>query len=110
MHPNEFRLHYATKSGLTILEPFPMLQEKCVASQEFAPPERTTLAKEMVGRFGPEGKRMASGFIGNEVPRKGLRVRVPCPPLSGQLLEHLTAQVIESRLGGSPANQTAVAW
>ncbi len=27
-----------------------------------------------------EGKRMASGFIGNEVPRKGLRVRVPCPP------------------------------
>ncbi len=24
---------------------------------------------------------MASGFIGNEVPRKGLRVRVPCPPL-----------------------------
>ena len=28
-----------------------------------------------------EGKRMASGFIGNEVPRKGLRVRVPCPPL-----------------------------
>jgi hypothetical protein len=26
------------------------------------------------------------------------------------LLEHLTAQVIESRLGGSPANQTAVAW
>ncbi len=23
---------------------------------------------------------MASGFIGNEVPRKGLRVRVPCPP------------------------------
>ena len=27
-----------------------------------------------------EGKRMASGFIGNEVPRKGLRVRAPCPP------------------------------
>lgn len=24
---------------------------------------------------------MASGFIGNEVPRKGLRVRIPCPPL-----------------------------
>jgi hypothetical protein len=24
---------------------------------------------------------MASGFIGNEVPRKGLRVRAPCPPL-----------------------------
>ena len=24
---------------------------------------------------------MVSGFIGNEVPRKGLRVRVPCPPL-----------------------------
>ena len=23
---------------------------------------------------------MVSGFIGNEVPRKGLRVRVPCPP------------------------------
>lgn len=28
-----------------------------------------------------EGKRMVSGFIGNEVPRKGLRVRFPCPPL-----------------------------
>lgn len=26
---------------------------------------------------------MASGFIGNEVPRMGLRVRVPCPPLLG---------------------------
>ena len=24
---------------------------------------------------------MASGIIGNDVPRKGLRVRVPCPPL-----------------------------
>ena len=24
---------------------------------------------------------MVSGFIGNEVPRKGLRVRFPCPPL-----------------------------
>jgi len=24
---------------------------------------------------------MASGFIGNEVPRKGLRVRIPCLPL-----------------------------
>lgn len=24
---------------------------------------------------------MVSSFIGNEVPRKGLRVRVPCPPL-----------------------------
>ncbi len=23
---------------------------------------------------------MASGIIGNDVPRKGLRVRVPCPP------------------------------
>ena len=29
----------------------------------------------------PEGKRMASGHTGNVVPRKGLRVRVPCPPL-----------------------------
>ena len=28
---------------------------------------------------------MASGHIGNVVPRKGLRVRVPCPPLSGTL-------------------------
>ena len=28
---------------------------------------------------------MASGFIGNEVPRKGLRVRVPCPPLTKSL-------------------------
>ncbi len=23
---------------------------------------------------------MVSGLIGNEVPRKGLRVRAPCPP------------------------------
>ena len=28
-----------------------------------------------------EGKRMASGDTGNVVPRKGLWVRVPCPPL-----------------------------
>ena len=28
---------------------------------------------------------MASGLIGNEVPRKGLRVRIPCPPLHGQV-------------------------
>ena len=25
---------------------------------------------------------MASGHTGNVVPRKGLRVRIPCPPLS----------------------------
>lgn len=25
---------------------------------------------------------MASGHIGNVMPRKGLRVRLPCPPLS----------------------------
>ncbi|MEK0425207.1 MAG: hypothetical protein RJB11_1298, partial [Planctomycetota bacterium] len=24
---------------------------------------------------------MVSGIIGNDVPRKGLRVRSPCPPL-----------------------------
>ncbi len=35
--------------------------------------------------YGLEGMRMASGFIGNEVPRKGLRVRVPCPPLKSHL-------------------------
>jgi hypothetical protein len=29
----------------------------------------------------PEGKRMASSLIGIQVPRKGLWVRVPCPPL-----------------------------
>lgn len=28
---------------------------------------------------------MVSGLIGNEVPRKGLRVRAPCPPLSTRL-------------------------
>ncbi len=27
---------------------------------------------------------MVSSFIGNEVPRKGLRVRIPCPPLLGK--------------------------
>ena len=26
---------------------------------------------------------MASGLIGNEVPLTGLRVRLPCPPLTG---------------------------
>ncbi len=35
----------------------------------------------MAGFEDSEGKRMASGIIGNDVPRKGLRVRVPCPPL-----------------------------
>ena len=35
-----------------------------------------------VGRF-EEGKRMVSGLIGNEVPFTGLRVRLPCPPLTG---------------------------
>lgn len=28
---------------------------------------------------------MASGIIGNDVPRKGLRVRVPCPPLQSSV-------------------------
>ncbi len=32
---------------------------------------------------------MASGFIGNEVPRKGLRVRIPCPPLMTCELESM---------------------
>jgi hypothetical protein len=34
----------------------------------------------------PEGKRMVSGLTRNQVPRKGLRVRIPCPPLElGQI-------------------------
>ncbi len=37
-----------------------------------------------------EGKRMASGIIGNDVPRKGLRVRVPCLPLGGKFEPPLT--------------------
>ena len=37
--------------------------------------------REKTCGFGPEGKRMASGHTGNVVPRKGLRVRIPCPPL-----------------------------
>ncbi len=28
-----------------------------------------------------EGMRMASGLFGVQVPRQGLRVRIPCPPL-----------------------------
>lgn len=32
---------------------------------------------------------MVSGLIGNEVPRKGLRVRAPCPPLEPALLERV---------------------
>ena len=31
-----------------------------------------------------EGMRMVSGLIGDEVPRMGLRVRVPCPPLTDE--------------------------
>ena len=33
---------------------------------------------------------MVSGIIGNDVPRKGLRVRVPCPPPTGccTLVQH----------------------
>lgn len=29
-----------------------------------------------------DSKRMASGIIGNDVPRKGLRVRISCYPLN----------------------------
>ena len=36
---------------------------------------------------GLEGKRMASGHTGNVVPRKGLRVRISCPPLRKDLLD-----------------------
>lgn len=32
---------------------------------------------------------MVSGLIGNEVPRKGLRVRAPCPPLKPVLYERV---------------------
>ncbi len=32
---------------------------------------------------------MVSGLIGNEVPRKGLRVRAPCPPLKPVLCERV---------------------
>lgn len=32
---------------------------------------------------------MVSGLIGNEVPRKGLRVRAPCPPLKPVLFERV---------------------
>ena len=32
---------------------------------------------------------MASGLIGNEVSRMGLRVRVPCPPLLSQFTESI---------------------
>ncbi len=42
-----------------------------------------------------EGKRMASGHTGNVVPRKGLRVRVPCPPLfDGNELRHSSAECL----------------
>ena len=40
-----------------------------------------------MGPIPKEGKRMVSGFIGNEVPRKGLRVRVSCPPLFSPMLQ-----------------------
>ena len=40
-----------------------------------------------MGPIPKEGKRMVSGFIGNEVPRKGLRVRVSCPPLFLRMLQ-----------------------
>jgi hypothetical protein len=35
----------------------------------------------VTGLWHPEGKRMASGLIGIQVPGNRLRVRVPCPPL-----------------------------
>ena len=34
-------------------------------------------------KHGREGTRMASSLTRNQVPRKGLRVRVPCPPRGG---------------------------
>lgn len=37
---------------------------------------------------------MASGFIGNEVPRKGLRVRAPCPPLRNHRAHFRATRVI----------------
>jgi hypothetical protein len=46
---------------------------------------------------------MASGIIGNDVPRKGLRVRVPCPPLdllSADVLRHVRSYLNPPRLDG----------
>ena len=55
------------------------------ARRVFAPPPESAKIRArqltLILQGSPEGKRMVSGFIGNEVPRKGLRVRVPCPPL-----------------------------
>jgi hypothetical protein len=50
-----------------------------------------------------EDKRMASGIIGNDVPRKGLRVRVPCPPLdllTADVLRHVRSHLNPPRLEG----------
>lgn len=37
---------------------------------------------------------MASGLIGNEVPRQGLRVRLPCPPLPEPLPPSFRAAMV----------------
>ena len=55
---------------------------------------------------------MASGIIGNDVPRKGLRVRVPCPPLSftrsGTTLRYCVAspQTVEALKSTKPLAET----
>jgi hypothetical protein len=55
---------------------------------------------------------MASGIIGNDVPRKGLRVRVPCPPLSctrsGTTLRYCVAspQTVEALESTKPLAKT----
>lgn len=49
-----------------------------------------------------EGKRMASGDTGNVVPRKGLWVRVPCPPLTVTTHESQAAANRAARMAMSP--------
>ncbi len=55
-----------------------------------------------------EDKRMASGIIGNDVPRKGLRVRVPCPPL-GFSRPVLSSDRLAFARGGSPRSDIVYA-
>jgi integrase len=50
-------------------------------NEDASPCDAVRVAGKIRNECYSEGKRMVSGHTGNVVPRKGLRVRVPCPPL-----------------------------
>ena len=52
-----------------------------IAAVEIACTSRSFPPAKVPISYSAEGKRMASGLTRNQMPRKGLRVRIPCPPL-----------------------------